>query len=382
MKSDRKTILHLIATNFYGGPEKQIIEHLKRLDHTRYRGVLASFLEGNRPNEIFEKASKLHLEHHGILMRHPLDFGALRRLLTLLRNQKTDLLCTHGYKATVMGWLAGLLAERPVIAFSRGYTGEDLRVSFYEWLERLVIGKTAGIVCVSIGQQRKLDSLGVQYQQAWVVHNAVSTSMLSIDPNSNLRRELLASLNLPEDARLVVSAGRLSPEKGHRFLVEAIAKVSLPSNGAYFIFCGDGPCKHDLALQAKALGVAEKCRFPGFRRDLDDIFEAMDFSVLPSLTEGLPNVVLESFAHAKPVVASAVGGVPELVIDGITGVLVQPAQPDPLSDAISGYLRYPDKARQMGRAGYEKVQTEFSFEVQSRKIERVYSSLLGLDPLR
>lgn len=380
MNNDRKTVLHLIATNFYGGPEKQIVEHLKRLDPTRYHGVLASFLEDNRPNEILEKALTLDLEHYGIPMRHPLDFGALRQLLSLLRNQKTDLLCTHGYKATVMGWLAGMAVRVPVVAFSRGYTGEDLKVSFYEWLERLVIGKSAGIVCVSEGQRRKLKGLGVRYRRAWVVHNAVLTATLSRHPGGESRRKVLASLDLPEDAKLVVSAGRLSPEKGHRFLVEAIAKLNSPSKGVYFAFCGDGACRRDLAQQAKALEVAEKCRFPGFRRDLDDIFEAMDFSVLPSLTEGLPNVVLESFAHAKPVVASAVGGVPEVVEHGVTGLLVAPADPEQLAEALARYLERPETARSMGLAGYRTVQDRFTFAAQNHKLEEIYQTVLNTIP--
>jgi glycosyltransferase involved in cell wall biosynthesis len=372
-----KTIMHLTATNFYGGPEKQIVEHLMRLENNYYRGVIASFLEDQRPNETLERAKTAGLIHRGIPMSGPVDVRAQWKLNKLLRQEKVDLLCVHGYKACVMGWWAGLRLKIPVLAFSRGYTAEDIKVAFYEWLERRVIGRLTGIVFVSEGQRRKLESFGIRGRKKWVVHNAVSVASLEEGRDTAIRAIVCKRLSIPENSKMIVTAGRLSFEKGHRFLVEAIGKMGKKAKDTYFIFCGEGPCKRDLEKQAYKLSIHEQCRFPGFRRDLNEIFKLMDLMVLPSLTEGFPNVVLESFACAKPVIATNVGGVAEVVEDGVNGILVPPKRSDLLAEAIEKSLSSPKMARQMGQAGYCKVKSEFTFASQTRKLEHIYQEILS-----
>lgn len=373
---DQKTIMHLIASNFYGGPEKQIVEHLIRLDKNYYRAVIASFSEGQRPNETLEWAKTAGLTYHGIPMSGPLDIRAQWKLNRLLRQEKVDLLCAHGYKACVMGWWAGLRLKIPILAFSRGYTAENIKVSFYEWLERRVIGRLVGIVFVSEGQRKKLKSFGIQGRKNWVVHNAVSIDRLGKGQATELRGTVCKRLGIPENSKMIVTAGRLSPEKGHRFLVEAIGKIVKKEKNTFFIFCGTGPSKNDLEKQARELGIYEQCRFAGFRRDLNEIFRVMDLLVLPSLTEGLPNVVLEAFACAKPVIATNVGGVPEIVEDGINGILVSSKRSDLLAEALERLVSSPKMARQMGQAGYCKVKSAFTFKEQTQKFEEIYHQIL------
>ncbi|MFQ5799725.1 MAG: glycosyltransferase family 4 protein [Bacteroidota bacterium] len=377
MTDKRRKILHLIATNFYGGPEKQIVEHLARLNGSRYQGVFASFLEANRPNETLQQADERGLANFAIPMIGPIDVRAQWKLNRLLLREKVDLLCTHGYKSTIMGWWAGRKAKIPVLAFSRGYTTEDVKVAFYEWLERRVFGKVAGIVFVSEGQRRRLESFNVRVGRSWVVYNGISVEETPDEPTLDVSATVRKKLGIPQGIKIVVSAGRLSPEKGHRFLLEAISKMDKKTNNACFVFCGDGVCQKDLESQAKRLGIWEQCRFLGFRRDLHEIFQVMDLLVLPSLTEGLPNVLLEAFACAKPVVATAIGGVPEVVEHSVNGILVAPKRPDLLADAIGKCLSSPETAKQMGRAGYHKVKSEFTFEWQTSKLQAIYDEVLG-----
>lgn len=370
-------IAHLIATNFYGGPEKQIVEHLKRLDGVAFKGVVASFLEGGE-NEILAKAADENLAYFAIPMHGALDFKAQRRLEDFLQDQQVSLLCTHGYKAAVMGWWAARKENMPpVLAFSRGYTAENRKVAFYEWLDRQALKRAAGIVAVSAGQKKKLAQLGVERDATWVVHNAVVVSPLDRSRDAEVKREVCSLFQVPEGAQIVVAAGRLSPEKGHRYLVEAIGLLAEKLNGAVFLFCGDGPCLDSLVAQAARCGVSSNCRFVGFRRDMNMILRAMDLMVLPSLTEGLPNVILEAFSWAKPVVATRVGGVPELVVHDENGYLVEAEQPDQLAEAISKSLLLPEKMKAMGQRGYERVRTEFSFEKQAETLQGIYKIVLG-----
>ncbi len=371
-------IAHLIATNFYGGPEKQIVEHLCRLDGKRYQGVVVSFLEGEK-NEILQKAGGVKVPHHAIAMTGPLDFRAQRGLSRFLKEYQVDLLCTHGYKATIMGWWAGRCTQIPVLSFSRGYTAEDKKVAFYEWLDRQTLKRVDGVIAVSEGQRQRLASFGVYGKKNWVVHNAVVVPPQDKEAQRSAKKAICSRFDLHPDARLVVAAGRLSPEKGHRFLVEAVGLLAGKIEKTFFFFCGDGPCYTALVEQAKVLGVADACLFPGFQRNIGEFFQAMDLMVLPSLTEGLPNVILEAFALAKPVVSTRVGGVPELVIDGENGYMVEKERPDLLAAAIVRSLDDPEKMHAMGQRGYERVQADFSFEEQAATLEGIYKSLLKED---
>jgi glycosyltransferase involved in cell wall biosynthesis len=372
----RKKIMHMMATNFFGGPEKQIVEHLLRLDSKRFIGQITSFLENDNQNELLNRAGSLGLSNFGIRMSSAFDVRALLNVVRLVKSQRVNLLCVHGYKSTIMGCIAAKLNGIPIIGFSRGYTAEDKKVAFYEWLDRKCLKNVDGIVCVSRGQKKQLRALGVRSSRFWVVHNSVSLNDHVDIECEKTRRDVLERLGIPGDSMLIVTAGRLSPEKGHRYLVDAISRLN-KCNGAYFVFCGSGACQAELEEKARDADVSEKCRFPGFRRDLQEIFRVMDLLVLPSLTEGLPNVVLEAFACKKPVIASAVGGVPEIVQDGINGVLVPPGDPDSLAKAISSFITSPDQFKHFGEAGYAKVRQNFTFELQTQRLESIYSELLG-----
>ncbi len=370
------TIAHLIATNFYGGPEKQIVEHLSRLDPTKFRGVLGSYIEKNVPNSMLQGAEMRGITTFSIPMRSPIDFSALRLLEKQLSMHGVDLLCTHHYKSTIMGWYTGRRLGIPVIAFSRGYTSENFRISLYEWLERRFLGRVNGVVSVSQGQLDKLKQFGVKPRREWIIHNAVTTCSSLSDVNVHAKREVCSLFNISEEKFLIVTAGRLSPEKGHRFLIDAIGKLGDKANKFELLLCGEGACKNDLKVQAKNLGISKQCHFVGFRTDLNKIFLSMDLLVLPSLTEGLPNVVLEAFSVAKPVIATEVGGVPELVENNVSGFLVPPQRSDYLATAMEWCINNPLLLNQMGKAGYETVTKYFNFDDQTRRLQHIYENVL------
>lgn len=372
-------VAHVIATNFYGGPEKQIIEHLKRLDASVYSGFLISFLEDNRDNEILMQAQREGIEHQGISMNSPFDIGAWMQLRKEVRTNAVNLLCVHGYKATVMGsWIHKTL-RIPTLAFSRGYTAENLKVAFYEYIDRLALRHVSGIVCVSAGQREKLETLGVRTKNMWVVHNAVVTP--EVVPDSRpIRATILKRLALPEGSMICLSAGRLSPEKGHEDLIRAIAALRERSDGWHFVFCGDGPCQAQLEKLAQTLQIQNRVHFAGFRKDLPEIFQAMDLFVLPSHSEGLPNVVLEAFSYGKAVVATSVGGVPELVEDGLSGIVVQPRQPALLAEAMARCMADGGLRQTLGDAGRCTVRSRFTFEEQNRILQSIYAQVLLHNP--
>jgi glycosyltransferase involved in cell wall biosynthesis len=372
-------IAHLIATNFYGGPEKQIIEHLKLLDASQYSGMVISFLEDGQENEILAEARKAGIACLGIPMSSPLDFAAWRRLKKTVQKCSLNLLCTHGYKSTVMGLWIHRTLKVPTLAFSRGYTAENKKVAFYQYLDRMALGYVNGVICVSDGQRRVLEKLGVRAKRIWVVHNAIHTSETTGDATA-FRSKVSKQLSLPKDAIWCVTAGRMSPEKGHEDLIQSIALMGEHAAKCCFLFCGEGPCQAQLEKQAHTYNLGERIRFAGFRRDLQDIFQAMDMLILPSHSEGLPNVVLEAFSFGKAVVATSVGGVPELVEDGQNGILVPPGNPKSLAEAITRCAENRMMRESFGKAARNTTRSRFNFEDQAKKLESIYREILASEP--
>lgn len=367
-----KKIVHLRGSEFLGGPEKQILGHIGLLPALEFTSVVVSYVQDGKPNQMLEQARQMGYPARGVRMNGPLDFAAQLRLQRLLESLAPDLLCAHGYKASIMGWWAARKMGIPIIGFSRGYTSESLRVDFYERFERWVLPRLDGIICVSEGQKRRLWDLGIRNPKMWVVHNAVEVDESGVEDQERLKAEALARLGIPDHMKVMVAAGRLSREKGHRSLVEALALLGDARPEWLLLICGEGPCREDLEKQARRLGVLERCWFLGFRQDIKEIFQAMDLLVLPSLTEGLPNVILEAFACGKPVVATNVGGVPEVVDEGVSGLLVPPGRADLLARAIEILLHDPDRRKKMGLAGCERVRRDFTFEAQAKKLQAIY----------
>ena len=369
-------ILHLCAANYFGGPEKQIIEHLKRIDKGRFNPVVVSLYSKKNNCPIYARVRDAGIRNYSVPMSSPNDVFSLFHLIKLVQKEKSDLICSHGYKPTVMGWVAAKKTGLPIIAFSRGYTSENKKVKFYEYLEKLTLKRVDGIITVSAAQKEKLEFLGISSTRKWVVHNAVSTAGAEEINDKSFRDAFLKQYHLPNECTLAVSAGRLSPEKGHRFLIEAIGLLNGKARDTYFVFCGDGVNLTNLKEQVRRIGVDDKCRFVGFRKDINRIFRIMDFLILPSLTEGLPNVVLEAFACKKPVLATWVGGVPEVVEHKINGILVRPGCPDALVQGIQLISACKDSRIKMGENGYSRVKEKFSFERQNEQLEDIYERLL------
>lgn len=370
-KQMKITVMHLIGTSFFGGPEKQIIQHLSMLNKSeKFRGILASFVEKNQENETLIRAGQLNIPHCGINVAGALDMRAVPRLASQIVNNNVRILCVHGYKSVVLGYIVAWLHKIPVIAFSRGYTSENIKVCFYEWLERKFLSRCDAIICVAYAQKEILKHFNVTAKKKFVVHNAVTIPTNT--PNPSNHNSLKKAYNLPENSCLLISAGRLSPEKGHDCLIQAISIAKEKSARIYLLICGDGIWKKHLESLLSKYNVGDRCKLLGFRRDMNNILQEMDIFVLPSRTEGLPNVILESFAYAKPVIATKVGGVPEIVKHNYNGILVPSESPRMMADAIIKLSNDPKKRKEMGAAGLHTVSKSFTFEKQYKKLESIY----------
>lgn len=365
-------VAHLIATNFFGGPEKQIVSHAHVLDKNRFRFVLISFVENGQPNELLDNARRVGLDVVELHTDKAFDPSAVFRLNRILADRHVNILCSHGYKANVIGRLATWIAGIPHLAVSRGWTAENRKIRFYEMLDRFFLRHANRVVAVSNGQRKKILKLGISPERVAVIHNAIDVSAVTVsEQKSSIRQEL----GIPQDAVLVVSAGRLSPEKNHTAMIEAARAVCATRRDIYFAVFGEGFLRADLEARISRAGLKGRFFLPGFRRDILNLFREIDIFMLPSFTEGLPNVALEAFAVSKPIVATAVGGTPEVVQHGISGFLTNPEDIQTMTGHLLQLAESRELRSQMGEAGRRFVAEHFGFERQTKNYVELYEAV-------
>ena len=364
---------HLTASTFFGGPERQMLG-LARYLKPRVWSVFLSFAENGRCRSFLEAAARQGFPATALKYDTPWFRAAMRELAQVLSEQGVEVLCCHGYKADLLGRLAARRIGIPVVSVSRGWTGESFKVRLYEALDRFNLRWMDHIVCVSEGQAAKVRHAGADPAHVAVIHNAIDPARFA---DQDLRCLAWLHDQFPQPRRLIVaSAGRLSPEKGFEVLVDAAALVAARDPSLGFIHFGDGPGRAGIARQIADRGLQERFVLAGHREDLDRYFPFFDLLVLPSYTEGLPNVVLEAFAARVPVVATAVGGTPEVVEDGISGFLSAPGDPDALAQGILHVLANEGRRIAMGERGYQRVCADFTFEAQARAYMRLFAQLI------
>jgi glycosyltransferase involved in cell wall biosynthesis len=366
----RGVLCHLIASNFFGGPEKQILESSTRLPGLGWSVVVGSFRERRPEVDIIESAKTRGITTFLIETASPYDPSAMWKLRRFLARLRVDVLITHGYKSNLIGYLATRRSAVVQLPMVRGYTGEDWKVRAYEVVDRCLLRRSQHVLCVSEGTRRKLIRFGLDGQRISVVPNAVDCD-LQVTP-----ADLSKEFSIPKEARSIVAAGRLSPEKGHGYLVDAMRQLKALVPPVHLIILGAGKEQPSLERQIRESQLADRVVLGGFREDVLGCIAAADLVVNPSLTEGLPNVVLEALALKTPVVATDVGGVGELVIHGQTGWLVAPADPGALAAAMVQALADRDHARRMAENGFRLVVSSFSFSSQAQRLAEVCTDRL------
>lgn len=362
-------VLHLIGCNLVGGPEKQILHHAEDMRNSDYRIAVGSFHDGAEWPEILSAAEQRGIAT--VCLPGGVRPDLVARLSRILRERPGILLCTHGFKANVVGYLASRRTNTLHIAFLRGFTAENARIRFYEMLERQALKRAQRVVCVSPKQAEEIARIRRNRPGLFVVKNAMLAPYSRPHEGEAVSR---SSLGVPENAFVFGSLGRLSPEKGHRLMVSAFHKVwqsQPPGQIVRLIVVGDGVERQPMERQAEHLGIRDSVHFAGSQGNPADWIRMFDCMVQPSLTEGTPNSVLEAMCLRVPVIASAVGGVPDLIADGRNGLLVPPANVEQLADAMRRMID-SEELRSRLTAGDEALIREYTPAYQRQKLVEVY----------
>lgn len=364
--SDCVPILYLITELSTGGAQAALLRLLKRLDRGHFSPTVVCLYNGD--GAVAQEIRALGVQVFDAHMRHKADLPALLRLYRHIRRVRPTILHTSLFHANLPGRILGRLAGVPIVICS-----ERTMAMEREWryrLNRWTIMLVDRVIAVSANvRDFCVSHIGLPAEKLVVIPNGVEL------PEQPLlsRQEARARLGLPLDTLLVGAVSRLDPVKGVDCLLQAFSRV----DDAHLIVVGDGPERAALEASAARLDIALRVYWAGFQRDIFRWLPAFDVFVQPSFHEGLPNTVLEAQACGLPVVATAVGGTPEVVVDGVTGLLVPPRDPDALAQAITRLLNDPDLRHAMGQAGRERVEKHFSVEQMVRQTEALYEELLS-----
>jgi glycosyltransferase involved in cell wall biosynthesis len=306
------------------------------------------------------------------------DFRALLALVWLMFKEKPDIVHTHSSKAGILGRLAAKIAFVPnIIHTPHGHVFYGHFGSFasrmFLWIEKLFTRITDRIVALTDGEKNDYEKLSVcPSEKLLKIHSGVDVA-LYMNANGNLV-EKRRSLGLDQNGAVIGFVGWLLPIKGPEYLLKSMEHVWPDYPETALIFVGKGDLDLDLREQALQLTANGRVKFLGWREDISEIMPVFDMLVLPSLNEGMGRVLVEAMAAGKPVVASRVGGIPDLVRDGETGYLVPPADEKALADGIKKLLEDPGNAWEMGQRWKEYCQ-QFSLEAMIEKLDDLYTSL-------
>jgi glycosyltransferase involved in cell wall biosynthesis len=351
------------------GPERQTVQVARALQQRGYQVLIAVILV-DEAERVTDTTLATHAREHqvGVVSLYLPERYHLPRMVQrfadLVHQYDPDVVCTQGYKADMV---AAAYGKVPTVALVPGWTAKDWKVRFFEWLDKQTLRRHSVVAIVSPAQKAEVLRYGVPPDRIFYLPTCMDVG--SLQPAYSCKQ--IADITSCSLHRKILGyVGRLSVEKGVTYLIDALAMLKVKQAEVHLLIVGEGEQRANLQAQVESLGLRQAVKFLGERGDARQIIGALDLLVLPSLTEGLPNVVLEAFAYKTPVVATAVGGVPELVKDGETGWLVPPRDPRALAQAILNVLSNPEEARRRAENAYKHLLEHFTVEKQVDKWEQ------------
>ena len=372
MRSERLSVLQFLTLFGIGGTERQVLNLVQGLDTSRF-GVEVACLKrwGALLPEMEATGVPITEYKTTSLYNHTAVWNQVR-FLKHLRKRHIEIVHTYGFHSNVFAIPAARLAGAAVVVASIRDTGEHL-TPMQRRVEKLFCRMADCVVTNAEAVRKRLTDEGYAAEKIVVIHNGIELTRYARKPaESGLHREL----GVPSNTPLVAVFARLNELKGIEYFLRAVAGLIHRFKHVRFLVVGDGSSRLELEKYAQQLGLTKHVVFLGFRLDVPTLLSEISVSVLPTLSEGLSNSLLEAMAASVPVVATRVGGNSEVVQGGITGLLVPPRDSEALGRAIAQFLDQPSLGTKFGLAGRERVTKRFALDQMTRATERLYEGLI------
>lgn len=378
-------VLHIITRLEKGGAPAILLEVLQWSNRYQFEHHIATGLSQERENDMIPNARDMGFQVYVVpsLVRdiRPLsDLRAFIWLYFLIVRGGFDVIHCHTSKGGFLGRLAARLANSRVIIYSphgdifEGYFGK-IKTFVFTALERFAARFTDRIITLTKNGICPYLKAGIGKESQYdYIYNGVDVASLEKRKSDKIQKR--RELGIDVTRFVVVTAGRLVPVKGQAYLISALSEIVKEAPNVLLVVLGDGELRSSLEEQARAIKWEDCVLFLGMRNDVPEIISCSDVFALPSVNEGFGVVLLEAMAVKCPIVATNVGGVPEVVLDGVTGILVPPKDPSQLAKGIMRLFNDPPLSARLAENGYQRLKTHFDIQKTVSKMELLYSDLV------
>ncbi len=374
-------VLQLISSSGYYGAEQVMVSLSQQLQHSGISTVVGVLQDPDSPRaEVGEVAARQGLPVEWVYCNGRIDRRAGLAIKDLIRRERIDVMHSHGYKSHLYGYFSARGMRCRSVATCHGHytratisgvlSVKDVKMRGYREVEHALLGRFDRVIAVSREGVARLKRAGVLTKKVVVIENGTNVDVFeSASPAKDL-------LDIKKES-LVGIVARLVHGKGHSQLFEAARGILAECPDTMFVVIGEGPLRQQLEQAACELGIGKRVFFAGNRADMPQVYAALDVVVLPSLAEGTPMAVLEAMAAKRAVVASKVGGIPDMIADNESGCLVEPGNSHQLQESILRVLKDAELRCSFGLRGHEIVCEKFSAAQMARKYLIEYSKITG-----
>lgn len=379
----RLKVLAFVEAATVTGPARNLIEFCRKAGDPSWQsgeGLLidttfATFLRssGAATNSFITAAEKAGIQVERIDEKSRFDRAVIARMNDLAARLRPDIVQTHSVKSHFLVRLSGLAGRCPWIAFHHGYTDTDFKMRVYNQLDRWSLKRAGRVVTVSKAFKQQLERTGVDANKISVVQNSIDPSSFDTVTRASAER-VRQRLRLSANSRMILSVGRLSREKGHADLVRAFAMFAdrHPRLEPVLVIAGDGHERQNIENLSAELRVRERVILVGHTEDIKPYYLAAEMMVLPSHSEGSPNVLLEAMAAGLPVIATRVGGVPEIVIDNESALLVNAGNHKQMALALARVSTDAALREQLAEGGRKQIDANHSPRLRQQALTKIY----------
>jgi glycosyltransferase involved in cell wall biosynthesis len=359
-------ILHVRNSDLYGSPERLIIGQCRQIQE--FEWVVATFVRDGGMNRFAEESARAGIETFAIPEKRLADTAIIGRLRRIIKDRQIDMVVSHDYKATTVSWLATRGLGTALVACYHGETSEDAKVRLYNVVDSIMLRKMLRVIAVSHFTRNHLISRGIREKRIVVIPNAIDASTLSD----------VAPIREPIGSRPIrlIAAGRFSREKGLDILLDALPTVTNDAPAFKLYLYGKGPEESNLRKQVEILGLTEIVEFCGFVDDIAPVFRTMDMLVMTSRSEGMPLIILEAWKERLGVVATAVGGIPEMIESEKNGILIDSPDVMKVSQALVAAMKNMEGIAMLGRRGFELLKETYNYDQQAVALASLYREVL------
>jgi len=376
----RIKVLHIITTTV-GGAGNSVLNIVKYLDKDRFEPMVAFSPGYAQDKDFYQAGIRIFLVKMSRNLSPWINAVGFFQLYALLRRERFDIVHTHCSVAGFLGRLAAKLAGVPVIIFSiRGYASRDyqscLKKGFFLWIERQLDKVTHYYVAVSEAMKQKgIQKKIMRPETVSVIHNSIELEHFKAKKKDRETEGKKKELGLKPQGAVVGIVARFEAPKGLEYFLQSGVLIQKAFPQVQLLMVGDGPLRPRVEKMITHLGLTPHVILTGWREDIPQVLRVMDVFCLSSLWESFGLAIVEAMAAEKPVVATRVEGIPEVVQDGVTGILVPPKDAQALAQAVIRLLKDPQLALKMGKAGRRRVEELFAVQKMVARYEELYEKL-------